>query len=386
MKKTFITILCALIIAGMTTIGFAKDSKYKGVNTEEKTISFAGFDATTGKYGDYGLATKWGQQIAVNEINSNGGIASGPLKGYTLKLDFYDDKGDPKEAASIAKKVSDSDYLFVVGSSFSSSVLAASPIYYRNNIAEIVTWANADTITQQGFENIIRLSHTTTNIANEMAVSVKEKFKKTKVAVINENLDYGQQLLKQFKVFAKELGIEITSQSTVTPGQDVDFRSVLLQAKSKNPEMIVLFTSFNEGGFIVRQTRSMGWEIPILATDGCADPKFKELAGKLENVHLLIVPSIDPDRAEAMHLAKTYQEKYKTLPSLAAIYGYDGVQIAAKIIGSGGVDRDEFIKGLRTVKIPGVASPMYEFDNTGQGKRPLFETTTAVNYFANKGQ
>lgn len=382
MKKTLITILCAFVLVGITAIGFAKD---KGVDTKEKTITIAGFDATTGKYGDYGQANQWGQEIAVDEINSSGGIAGGPLKGYKLKLDFYDDKGDAKESANIAKKVSEDDYLLVIGSTFSSCVLAASPVYNRNRIGNIITYANADTITQQGFDNIIRLTHTTNNIAREMAKTVKEKFNKTKVAVISDNLDYGQQMSKKFKENAKDVGLEITSETTVTPGQDVDFRSVLLQAKSKEPEMVVIFVSFNEAGFIVRQTRDMGWDIPIFATDSITDPKFKELAGTLENVYIQIVPSIDPTRPEAVNLAKVYQEKYKTLPPLSAIYGYDAMKIAAKIIADGGVDREEFIKGLRIVKMPGVASPMYEFDDTGEGKQPLFETVTATDYFA-KGE
>ena len=64
---------------------YAKD----GVDPDKKIVNLAGYDACTGKYGDYGLGDKQGQEVAVEEINNNGGIQAGPLKGYKLKLTFF---------------------------------------------------------------------------------------------------------------------------------------------------------------------------------------------------------------------------------------------------------------------------------------------------------
>ena len=96
-KAFVIAMLCTFVLAGMV---LAKD----GVDKKNQVIKVAGYDACTGKYGDYGLGDKRGQEVAVEEINAAGGIAAGPLKGYKLELQFFDDRGDPKESPTLPRK------------------------------------------------------------------------------------------------------------------------------------------------------------------------------------------------------------------------------------------------------------------------------------------
>ncbi len=126
-KKTLILATVLMFLLGMSIHCFAKD----GVDHKRKIVKIAGYDAATGKYGDYGLGDKRGQEIAVDEINKKGGIQAGPLKGYKLKLDFFDDRGDPKESASIAKRISAGDYLVAIGPTISSCALAATPVFLQ---------------------------------------------------------------------------------------------------------------------------------------------------------------------------------------------------------------------------------------------------------------
>lgn len=378
MKKGIVWLSClSLLFAAVAADCFAKD----GVDAKKRTIAVAGYDACTGKYGDYGLDDRRGQEIAVKEINAAGGIKAGALKGYTLNLTFFDDRGDPKESANVAKKIVSSDFLVALGSTMSSCTLAATPIFYRYGIADIVTYANANTITEQGFDNVIRLTHTTGGIGNYMAENCKEKFNAKKVSIISENQDYGQQLRNYFKIKSSELGLEVLSDDVITPGQDVDFSSVLLRAKEKNPDILVLFVTYNEGGMIVKQVRKMGWDVKIYGPDALSSPKFFELAGDdLKDVYLTALESLDVNRPEATHLVSEFKAQYGALPPLAAIYGYDAVKVAAEVIANGGVDRKSFIANLKSVKSPGVGSPMYKFDEKGDGLAPPFVTNEAKWY------
>ncbi|MDO9109076.1 MAG: ABC transporter substrate-binding protein, partial [Desulfatirhabdiaceae bacterium] len=108
-KSAIIILALSFLFAG--SLGWAKD----GIDAKKKIINIAGYDACTGKYGDYGSGNKKGQELAVEEINEMGGIQAGPLKGYKLKLTFFDDRGDPKESANVAKNISSSDFLVALG-------------------------------------------------------------------------------------------------------------------------------------------------------------------------------------------------------------------------------------------------------------------------------
>jgi branched-chain amino acid transport system substrate-binding protein len=375
--RLWIGTLCFLLVMGLCVTGFAKE----GVDAGKKIVKLAGYDAATGKYGDYGLGNKRGQEVAVEEINQKGGIQAGPLKGYKLALEFFDDRGDPKESANVAKQISAGDFLVALGPTMSSCALAATPVYNRNGVPDIITYANANTITEQGFNNVARLTYTTKSIAQYMAQEVKNKFQKDTVAVISENQDYGQQLLGAFKLSAKDLGIKILSESVETPGQDVDFNSMLMKAKADNPGILLLFVTYNEAGMIVKQVRQMGWDIPIYMPDAMNEPKFFALAGDLKESYLQLSPTVDIGRPAAKVLKEEWNKKYEGFPPLAAIYGYDAVKVAAAVIEKGGVDRASFIKYLKEVQVEGVANPMYSFDATGEGKMPTFVTVPAQKFF-----
>ena len=377
MKKIWVGLTClmfALIFS--SSICLAKVSS-DGIDKKNKIIHISGYDACTGKYGDYGLDDKRGQEIAVKEINDAGGIAAGPLKGYKLQLEFFDDRGDPKESANVAKKIASSKFLVALGPTMSSCALAATPIYNRYGIPTIITYSNASTITEQGFNNLIRLTYTTKSISDFMISTSRDKFNAKSVSIISENADYGQQLRKYAKAKAEEIGLSVLTDDVITPGQDVDFSSILLQAKNKNPDVLLLFVTYNEGGMIAKQVRKMDWDVVLYGPDSLTSPKFFELAGELDNIYISSLMSLDMNKPEAQHLAAEFQKNYKVLPPLAAIYGYDAVKVAARVIENGGVDRAQFISKLKDVKMPGVGSPMYQFDKNGEGLVPPLVIKTA---------
>ncbi|MBF0112578.1 MAG: ABC transporter substrate-binding protein [Desulfamplus sp.] len=370
MKKILTSLICLAVLTALGVSQSVAEMTQDGIDKENKIISIAGYDACTGKYGDYGLDDKRGQEIAVEEINAAGGIQAGPLKGYKLKLEFFDDRGDPKESANVAKKISSSKYLVALGPTMSSCALASTPIFNRYGVANIITYSNASTITEQGFNNIIRLTYTTKGIADFMITTSKSEFNAKSIAIISENQDYGQQLRKYAKDKAAEIGLTVATDDVVTPGQDVDFSSVLLRAKNAAPDVLLLFVTYNEGGMIAKQVRQMGWDVVVYGPDALTAPKFFELAGDLKNIYISSLMSLDVKKAEAAHLASEFTKKYNVLPPLAAIYGYDAVKVAANVIENGGVDRASFIEKLKDVKIAGVGSPMYQFDKNGEGLVP----------------
>lgn len=376
LRKAIVLILGAALVLTFVGTGLCGD----GIDKSKKVIKLSGFDSVTGKYGDYGTGNKRGQEVAIDEINSKGGIAAGPLKGYKLTLSFEDDRGDPKEAANIARKLGSGDYLAVLGPTMSSCALAATPVFNRSRVPNIITYAQAITITEQGFDNIARLTYTTKGVAIHMAENVKNQFKKKTVAIVSENQDYGQQLLKSFKEKAKELGIDVVSESVVVPGQDVDFKAVILQARAKNPDMFLIFVCYNEGGLLVKQCRQAGWNVPIYGPNSLTEAKFFELAGDLGEYYIVLSPTLDVNRPEAKNLVTLWNKKYEGLPPMAAIYGYDAVAVSNAVIAAGGVDRASFIKKLKEVKVNGIGTPVYEFDQTGEVKRPALITMTGAQF------
>ena len=71
-----------------------------GGSAEAVTIKVGGIGPITGDLAQYGTATQWGAQIAVDEINA----LNGPIK---LEYDFQDDTGVTDTAVSAYNKLKD---------------------------------------------------------------------------------------------------------------------------------------------------------------------------------------------------------------------------------------------------------------------------------------
>lgn len=377
-KKLAIVLLSFVLGLTLSVAARAKD----GVDRAKKIINIVGYDSLTGKFGDYGTTNQRGQQVAIDEINAAGGIASGPLKGYKLQLSFLDDRGDPQEAANVAKQIAAGDYLVATGPTISTDALAATPVLNRAGVPNIITYSNASTITQQGFNNILRLCYTTGNIAEYIATQVKDRFKKDTVAIISDNQSYGQQLVEGFEPKAKELGIKIVSHSVTTPSQN-DFKAMLMEAKLKNPGVLLLFmTSYNDAGMLVQQARAIGFEAPIYVLDAETQPKFFTLAGNLKNTYIELPPSIDIKRPEVQQLKAEWNKKYPGFPALSGVYGYDAIKVVAAVIEKGGITRKSFIDKMHGVKIKGLANPEYAFAKDGDTSTlPPFVTQACQEYY-----
>jgi branched-chain amino acid transport system substrate-binding protein len=87
----------------------------------------------TGNYAEFGENFKYAVQMAVDEINAQGG-----LLGKQIEVVVMDSKGDPKEAATIAQKfVQDKTIVAEIGDFTSTCCLAAAPIYERYGMVQL---------------------------------------------------------------------------------------------------------------------------------------------------------------------------------------------------------------------------------------------------------
>ena len=86
----------------------------------------------TGQNAQYGAQWKKGFDLALDEINSTGGI-----KGHPLTYDFQDSQSDPRQSVAVAQKfVSDPNIVVEAGDFSSTASMAASPIYERAGLVQ----------------------------------------------------------------------------------------------------------------------------------------------------------------------------------------------------------------------------------------------------------
>ena len=97
LTKLFVTFISAItLILSSISSSFAK--------VEDGMIVLGSAISLTGKYSSNGVHTQNGYNLAVDRINSMGGVTVGG-KSYKFEIIYYDDESNPKRAAQLAERL-----------------------------------------------------------------------------------------------------------------------------------------------------------------------------------------------------------------------------------------------------------------------------------------
>lgn len=318
----YVTILLCLLTFSLAQTLAGKDD----------VIKIAAVAPITGDQAAAGQDLINGIKLAVEEKNAAGGIL-----GKQIELGIFDDKGDPKEAVSVANKiVSDPEIIGVVGHMNSGTTLPATPIYHRQGLPVVMPVPTNPKITQQGFNNLFRVPPTDSDQGPAGAQFAIKTLGKKQIAVLHDKTAYGQGIAEEFQKEAKKLKANILIYEGITQG-DKDFTAILTRIKALKPEVIFFGGLETEGGLIVKQAKDLGITAVFISGDGCYGSKFLEISGKASEgtiVSFIAPPWKTTKSAEAF--VKKFVAKYGDIKSFAPL-GYDaanilieGIRIAGK--------------------------------------------------------
>ena len=215
----------------------------------------------TGDIASYGIAAKKGIDLAVDEINSRGGV-----NGRKIQVIYEDDQGQATEAvAAIQKLVSVDKVPVVMGSAASSVTLAMCPIANREKVILISPISSSSDLTKQGGPFFFRVCPSDVVQAKMMAEWFKEDGRST-AGTIFVNNSWGQGLKSEFVADFEASGGKVTAIEACKEG-DQDLRAQLSKVKDANPDAIYAITYGREGGALLRQAKELAVDKPIYGAD-----------------------------------------------------------------------------------------------------------------------
>lgn len=197
-----------------------------------------GFDDTlTGTYAANGKNTLVGCQLAVEQINSSGGILGRPV---TLLVEDST-SGDAGTAVQKARKLIERDRVsFVIGNVNSALSLAIGQVTNERGVVHIVPGGHTDAVTGSSCHwNVFRVCNTTqmeaAAVASELIKMGKRWYYITPDYAYGHTLQDGLQ-----KEASKRDGV--TAGADLAPLGTTDYSSYLIKAQAANPDVIVFLT------------------------------------------------------------------------------------------------------------------------------------------------
>lgn len=302
-----------------------------------------------------GEELKQSMQLAIDEINANGGVL-----GKNLKLFFEDSSGTPEKGQSAMEKlITKEKVVAVAGEGHSSAALAEMEVAHRNNVPFIVAEAWSDSITEKGYKEIFRVAPNNSMFSKRVVEFIQE-FGYKNVAIIAEDSDWGIGNVDLLEHQLKSQGI--TYKSVVVDRNTKDFVPQILELTNGNKPDILLNIMTGIGSYlVVKQAYEMGVS-PSAKTAmfmGGADAAYPEIwqtTGEASKYVIWQTPY--SPKAEFTELTKpfvkAYSAKFGRDPSYVGLHGYDTVLILADAIKrAGSTDKDAIVKALEETKLLG---------------------------------
>ncbi|EAH5372578.1 ABC transporter substrate-binding protein [Campylobacter jejuni] len=214
-------------------------------------------------------------QSALEGIKLANSMQSTLSNGNKVSLAIIDTKGDKLESSSGANRLISQDKVIgLIGEMVTANTLQVMRVAEDNKIPLIAPAATGDRLIYSS-----RVCFMDSFQGSSLAKYVFSKLNyKSAVIVVDQSTDYSLGLAKAFEKQYKSNGGQILRILRVNSG-DKDFRAIVAQVKSLNPEFIFLPLYYSEASLFARQSKLAGLNIPMGSADGVADQTFISLAG-----------------------------------------------------------------------------------------------------------
>ena len=363
LKKAAAVSLAALAAAGMIA-GCGGEKKDSAAANADKYVIGASFELT-GNVANYGKSTLSGLKLAVDQVNKAGGV-----NGKQLVVVESDNKSEPAESGnSVTKLITQDKVVAVVGPATSGCVFAATPVVTSNKVPLIAPCATAPAITVdngQVKEFIFRACFIDPFQGRVMAEFADKTLGVKNVAILHDaSSDYSKGLAEVFEKTLNEKGGKVVAKEAFL-SKDIDFKAALTKIKAANPEAIYIPGYYEEVAKIIKQTREIGLNVPLIGCDGWDSPKLVEIAGPeaLNNTYFSSAFSVQDQTESVQKFIADYKAMYQKDPDIFCMQGYNaGLVLADALKRAGdGADGTKLAAAIAATKDLPVASGKLTYD------------------------
>jgi branched-chain amino acid transport system substrate-binding protein len=275
MKRILLACLVAIMGLSLSMAGCEKKAAPQG----EPVVIGSILRLSTGA--SDGIPAKRGIEIAVKEINDDGGI-----NGRPLEVIFEDSQDKDTETVNAANKLISVDKVpAIIGPMRSGGTLAVAPIAEENKIILITPTATSPKVTDAGayiYRGCSRIDKQVDALVNYAF----DKFGVKKAAILYSKEPYGEGFKDLFLKYFGEKGVEVVAVESFMVG-DKDFKAQLTKIAGTQFDVLCIPGYLQETAPAVVQARMLGITVPTLGGYGDIAPLYIELAGPAAEGHIV---------------------------------------------------------------------------------------------------
>lgn len=346
-------VVCLVLVAALMLPGCASKTGGTGGVAKDDTIMIGAALCQTGIQAPLDEPALRGAQLAVDELNANGGIL-----GKQVELVAMDGKSDPVTVGNVAKQLIDQGASAIIAPSDFDFGGPASREAQKAGIVGISPCASSPLYGSAalGDKQFTLSMWNTTMGAVTAEYAYNEKGWRTVYVITDDFIDYTKSLSKYFIVRFEELGGTVIFEDTYTQGQaDVSAQLARIKALKEKPDFIYISSYMPDLALMIRTLRESGVTQPVVGGDSYDDPSLFEALGTQYgsevyfDTHGYLSDEANPKYSE---WAAAYEKKFSKAPEAVWIMpGYDVVMVFAQAMEkAGSTDGAAVAKAMETTE------------------------------------
>ena len=325
-RKLAAAVLALALVLCMGTAAMAED-----------TIKIGLIGPQTGGAAVYGMAVARAAQIAVDEINAQGGVQ--------IALDVQDDEHDAEKSINAYNAVLDNGAQMILGSVTTTPCIAVAAQAYEDRVFMLTPSASSPAVIE-GKDNMYQVCFTDPAQGAASADYIFQNKLGEKIGVIYNNGDvYSTGIYQTFETKAAELGLEIVKVSTFTD-DTTDFSVQVTDMKNAGADVVFLPIYYTPASLILTESSKQEFAPVFFGVDGMDGILTVEGfdVSLAEGVMLLTPFSADAEDEKTKSFVAKYQELYGEVPNQVAADAYDGIYALYAAAVAGGITSDTSVE------------------------------------------
>ena len=321
----------------------------------------------TGDAAVYGNAVKVGMEIAVEEINAQGGLQ--------IELNCQDDAHDAEKSVNAYNTLKDWGMQMLGGTVTTNPCRAVAAEAANDRIFVLTPSASAEDVVDSG-DNVFQLCFSDPNQGAGSANLIADRNMAQAIGVIYDASDaYSSGIYESFMEVAAAKGLNVVCETSFTSDSKSDLSTQVTQCKDAGADLVFLPFYYTEAAQVLVQADKIGYD-PIFfgcdGMDGILDVEGFDTA-LAEGLMMMTPFAADAKDDATQSFVAKFKERTGGVPNQFAADAYDVVYALYKACNAAGIDGntpnaeacDKLIAQFTSMSFDGLTGSGMTWDSNG---------------------
>ena len=311
-RRLVAAVACVAVAATVAACGSSDDDGGSGGGGEtseaeaapgKNEIVFGAMLPVTGDYAPFTKPAIFANNIAIEEINADGGVL-----GKKVKLVIADTKSTAEAAVPAFDRLTEVSKSTVLGVGDSDAAIAVLDAIAEKQLPTMCPYCGADALTPGGGEWVYRLSPADGQLGIAAAQFARDHGYQ-KASILGQKTDASISAVESFKKpFTEKLGGDLCEEVMFDPGKS-SYQAEVQKAFSCDPQVVWATTGTEAGIPIMREWARRGYGGKWLLSQDMLTPDIAKSTPELEGNAFGPTGSMDTSTPAFESFAEKYKEK-----------------------------------------------------------------------------